>query len=41
MFYPTRAIADPGSIWLRRIISDVGQSLDGKRAVRRGAPATA
>ena len=41
MFYPTRAKADPGSIWLRRIIADIGRSLDGKTGVRRDAPATA
>lgn len=41
MFYPTRAKADPGSIWLRQISSDSGRSLDGKTGVRRAAPATA
>ncbi len=40
MFYPTRAKADPGSIWLRQIIADIGRSLDGKTDVRRAASAT-
>jgi DNA-binding transcriptional LysR family regulator len=35
MFYPTRAKADPGSIWLRRIIGDIGRSLDAKTDARR------
>lgn len=39
MFYPAPAKADPGSIWLRQIISDIGRSLDGKTAVRRAVPA--
>jgi DNA-binding transcriptional LysR family regulator len=41
MFYPTRAKADPGSIWLRRVIGGVGRSLDRKPDARRYAPATA
>jgi DNA-binding transcriptional LysR family regulator len=41
MFYPTRAKADPGSIWLRGIISDIGRSLDGKTGMRRAALAMA
>ena len=40
MFYPTRAKADPGSIWLRQIIADIGRLLDGKTDVRRAASAT-
>ena len=40
MFYPTRAKADPGSIWLRQIIADIGRSLDGKSGARRAASAT-
>jgi DNA-binding transcriptional LysR family regulator len=31
MFYPTRAQFDPGSIWLRRIMLEVGKGLDGKK----------
>ena len=28
MFYPTRAQMDPGSIWLRNVMLDVGRGLD-------------
>lgn len=28
MFYPTRAQVDPGSIWLRRRILDIGQAME-------------
>ncbi len=32
MFYPTRAQVDPGSIWLRKLVSDIGRTMEnGKR----------
>ncbi|MDB5502961.1 MAG: transcriptional regulator [Tardiphaga sp.] len=31
MFTPTRAQFDPGSIWLRRMMLEVGRGLDGKK----------
>jgi DNA-binding transcriptional LysR family regulator len=30
LFYPARAKADPGSVWLRRMVSDIGRALDGR-----------
>jgi DNA-binding transcriptional LysR family regulator len=32
MFTPTRAQMDPGSIWLRKLMLDVGRGLDRKTA---------
>lgn len=31
MFYPTRAQVDPGSIWLRNLVAQIGRDLDGGR----------
>ncbi|CAN5516673.1 LysR family transcriptional regulator [soil metagenome] len=31
LFYPTTAQMDPGSIWLRRIVLEVGRGLNGKK----------
>jgi DNA-binding transcriptional LysR family regulator len=31
MFYPTRAQMDPGSIWLRNLMLDVGRGMDGPK----------
>ena len=28
MFYPTRAQMDPGSIWLRKLMLDIGRGLE-------------
>jgi DNA-binding transcriptional LysR family regulator len=32
MFYPTRAQMDPGSIWLRNLMLDLGRGLERKTA---------
>ncbi|MEW6639675.1 MAG: LysR family transcriptional regulator [Pseudomonadota bacterium] len=34
MFYPTRAQVDPGSIWLRRQVLDIGRVIERRRAMR-------
>jgi hypothetical protein len=30
MFYPTRSQMDPGSVWLRGLVRDIGRSLEQK-----------
>jgi DNA-binding transcriptional LysR family regulator len=32
MFYPTRAQVDPGSIWLRKIVRDIGRAISRAKA---------
>lgn len=37
MFYPTRAQVDPGSIWLRKLVGDIGRAMEtGKRKADGG-----
>lgn len=36
LFYPTRAQVDPGSIWLRNLVLQIGRGLDGPRRKAAG-----